>query len=48
MEKHKVVPREAWLAARREHLAKEKELTRLRKSACSARSNPRRRRPELS
>lgn len=30
MEKHKVVSREAWLAARRKHLAREKELTRRR------------------
>lgn len=30
MDKHKVVSREEWLVARREHLAKEKEFTRLR------------------
>lgn len=30
MEHHKVVSREAWLVARKEHLAKEKEFTRLR------------------
>jgi predicted dithiol-disulfide oxidoreductase (DUF899 family) len=30
MEKHKVVSREQWLEARRDLLAKEKEITRLR------------------
>ena len=30
MQSHQVVSREAWLTARREHLAKEKEFTRLR------------------
>ena len=30
MEPHKVVSREEWLAARKAHLAHEKELTRLR------------------
>ena len=30
MQNHKVVSREEWLAARREHLLKEKEFTRLR------------------
>ena len=30
MEKHKVVSREAWLAARRKHLAREKEFIRRR------------------
>ena len=30
MEEHKVVSREEWLVARNQHLAKEKEFTRLR------------------
>jgi predicted dithiol-disulfide oxidoreductase (DUF899 family) len=30
MKDHKVVSRDEWIAARREHLAKEKEFTRLR------------------
>ena len=30
MENHKIVSREEWLIARKEHLAKEKEFTRLR------------------
>ena len=30
MQEHKVVSRQEWLESRREHLAREKELTRLR------------------
>ena len=30
MQNHKVVSRDQWLAARKQHLIKEKELTRLR------------------
>ena len=37
MQNHQVVSREAWLAARKEHLAKEKEFTRLRDQLSQAR-----------
>ncbi len=38
MQAHKVVSREEWLAARKEHLAKEKEFTRLRDQLSQERS----------
>ncbi len=41
MQKRKVVSRQEWLAARREHLAKEKDFTRAR-DALSLASTPRR------
>ena len=37
MQNHKVVSKDEWLAARREHLAKEKQFTRLRDQLCQER-----------
>lgn len=39
MEPHKIVPRDEWLVARKAHLAREKELTRLRDQLSAERRN---------
>ena len=39
MQNHKIVSREEWLVARTEHLAKEKEFTRLRDQLSRDRRN---------
>jgi predicted dithiol-disulfide oxidoreductase (DUF899 family) len=39
MESHKIVSQQEWIEARRQHLAKEKELTRLRDELSEQRRN---------